>query len=678
MMPYEAKTVPSTLLLLALFVFQWGHGQIHLKDSLKRVVMNLPANHEKVDALTALAHVYRFRKADSLRINAESALHLATQLGYDKGRAMALLRMGDYYSDMGENKNALDIYERAKDQATAINAPELLIEVFKSIAIHHSFNQEEKDAIIAYYGGIDIASTHGLKEAEARMRHNIGYIYGNYNLYKEAFLEYQKADSLWSFLDNRMLKGATLSNMALNAIYNGDLELARPYMDESLSYLDAKEHPLWYSRATRCKSRYFLQKNEPDSAWIWIGRSINTLKELDNPRDALENEMIVGDIHIQKKDYGQAWPALQKALRLAIDFNDLPKQAVIFKNLSLLEEEKGNTASALSALKKSDSLHAVTDIVLKKQNIGILRSTLEFQNEKENLKKKAEFTAQQQKKYIQWSTAALVVLIALIVLVVQSNTRKKQLNNALLENSRIMAEKQKILEENNTTKDVLFSVIGHDLRGPITSLNGLLAVCLEDTEEGKSIFQKFAPALKNKVGNILFTLDNLLNWGKQLVAGIAVQKKLFSPGKHIEHTLTLFEQQYAEKDIQIINEVKASDEMVMDEEHFSIILRNLVSNAIKFTPRSGTIAISMHHHDGKQIISVRDNGIGMSAGAIQKILKGSEPTTNMGTHLEKGTGLGLLLSKLLIEKNNGELQIESEEGIGSTFSIIIEARADIF
>lgn len=619
-----------------------------------------------------LAREYRFRKADSLKLNVDEAMGMAKSLNYKKGLALSLIRLGDYYSDIEENSKALEIYNEAKAKTIEIKEPELIVEALKSIGLYHSILKNDREAIIAYYEAIEIARKNGLLDAEARMRHNLGFIYGNQKLNEEAIAEYKIADSIWSKLDNKVLQGATISNMALNAINNGDLDAALPYIEESLRILKSDESPLWYSRAARCKARYFLGKNSLDSTLQWIAIADEPLKTVFNPRDKLEIYMLYGSTYLKKGDIPQAEANLNSALKATIEFKDIRNQVIIFGELARLEEMKGNITSAYANARKSDSIRTLSEMELKTQNIGLLRAKLDFQNEKEKLKLQNEYEAGQQRKYIFLSLTALLVLFLFYLQMGKSNAQKKKLNETLKANSQILQEKQLILEENNKTKDVLFSVIGHDLKGPIDSLHGLLDICLQENENGEQIFQKFGPSIKTKVENVQSTLGNLLNWGKQLVAGQTTVKTnvlISEVGKKVE---VMFEEKIKEKNIVFMNQLPEGHTVFVDKEHLNIKLRNLVGNALKFTPNGGTIEVCIHSKGNTDEISVKDSGIGMHQETLDSIMQGKNPESTFGTQLETGTGLGLLLVKELIEKNEGKLNIESRPGEGSVFTILLK------
>ncbi len=238
---------------------------------------------------------------------------------------------------------------------------------------------------------------------------------------------------------------------------------------------------------------------------------------------------------------------------------------------------------------------------------------------------------------------------------------------------RILAEKKIIeyaekLEQLNITKDKLFSIIAHDLRSPFTSLLGsssLLATSADvlSNEEIKTI----AAGVNNSAKNIFDLLENLLQWAKLQIEGIKFKPKNFIISDLTEKMVEIYRQTANSKGIKILNKIENEIEVFADPDMIATVLRNLISNAIKFTSGNGIIEISAKRKSLKIEITIVDNGIGISQERINKLFNISENNSTLGTNKEKGTGLGLVLCKELIEKNNGRLLVQSEIEKGTSF-----------
>jgi signal transduction histidine kinase len=244
----------------------------------------------------------------------------------------------------------------------------------------------------------------------------------------------------------------------------------------------------------------------------------------------------------------------------------------------------------------------------------------------------------------------------------------KKLNESIdliLEKTEKTVEENSTLERGNMIKDKLLSVISHDLRSPISSLQVLLNLFNTNNLPQKELFD-FIGKMLSRVENAATMLTNLLQWSQSQLSGI---KPIFSKvdiQSIIDDSMSFYLMQAEQKHITIDNSSKLSAFVTADIEMLKIILRNLISNALKFTFENGTITLKAVRQDKEVIVSVKDTGMGVSEENMAKMFAGSNFTT-LGTGKEKGTGLGLMLCKDFVEHNRGKIWLESKEGEGTTF-----------
>lgn len=223
----------------------------------------------------------------------------------------------------------------------------------------------------------------------------------------------------------------------------------------------------------------------------------------------------------------------------------------------------------------------------------------------------------------------------------------------------------------NYTKDRFFSIIAHDLRNPFHALVGLSGILVEkhdemDPRKIKNFHREFHETSKR--GSNL--LENLLEWSRAQMGSFKVKPEIFYLHPMVEKVSKDLALNSGKKDIQIFNEVPEAKEVFADRNMLETILRNLISNAIKFTPRQGSVFIQAgDSHDNYNIIHVKDTGVGMSPGTMKKLFLLTKKQTSPGTDNERGSGLGLILCKELAEKHGGTIHVESTEGKGSDFII---------
>ncbi len=281
--------------------------------------------------------------------------------------------------------------------------------------------------------------------------------------------------------------------------------------------------------------------------------------------------------------------------------------------------------------------------------------------------------------YLTYFAILIYVAVVLLVIWVVVKMRTRRLEREKIALEQIIRERtkdishqkdqieaqSKELEDANQMKDKLFSIIAHDLRSPLNSLSCLLKLANNNllTEEE---FKKLIPQLTQNVTANNQLLNNLLNWSKSQLKTSTVEPERFQINCVIEANINLFEKQSSEKKIQITFKKDRDYTCFADKNMIDLVVRNVVANAIKFTPVGGSIQIWLSKEGNNLLVHIADNGQGISKENLQKIF-GKEMFSTRGTQDEKGTGLGLKLCKEFVSKNRGEFFVESEEGKGSHF-----------
>lgn len=259
-----------------------------------------------------------------------------------------------------------------------------------------------------------------------------------------------------------------------------------------------------------------------------------------------------------------------------------------------------------------------------------------------------------------------VLFFVLLFLRKETTLYQEQLEERNAELSADRDEIQKI----NFTKDKIFSIISHDLRSPISSFQGLLGL-LQRGHLSEEEFRVATSTLEKQVAGLKTTMDELLTWSKAQLHGINPEPQQILLQPLVGEMVALNRMAARTKTIIITTNIKTEATAYCDPNMLKSVLTNLISNAIKFTPAGGAITItSIQDHD-KTKIAIEDTGLGITEENLAKILNPTIHFTTRGTSNEKGTGLGLKMSKEFIEKNRGTFEIKSEDGKGSRFTITL-------
>src|SRR5664280_2010141 len=233
--------------------------------------------------------------------------------------------------------------------------------------------------------------------------------------------------------------------------------------------------------------------------------------------------------------------------------------------------------------------------------------------------------------------------------------------------------KNELLQIINSEKDKFFSILAHDLRGPLSAFVAATQIIAEEIQTmGFEEIKKITLSMKTSATNIYSLLENLLEWS-QLRRGVMdfIPEKI-NLKKKIEECIAVLSESARKKGIEILISIPEVIDVLADSHMFDTVIRNLISNAIKFTPVGGKVTLTAGYIEDHTIeIKISDSGIGMTPELKDKLFLLNEKTSRKGTEGEPSTGLGLLLCKEFIEKHNGKIWVESEAGKGSTFSFTI-------
>jgi signal transduction histidine kinase len=232
--------------------------------------------------------------------------------------------------------------------------------------------------------------------------------------------------------------------------------------------------------------------------------------------------------------------------------------------------------------------------------------------------------------------------------------------------------KNELLQSINAEKDKFFSIIAHDLRGPLSAFVAATQIITDEIqtmsiEEIKDI----TGSMKTSATNIYSLLENLLEWSRLRRGGMNFVPEKLNLKKETGECLNVLNESARKKGIAIEIAIPDEMEVIADSHMFETVIRNLVSNSIKFTTSGGIVNVTSSYNNNSVEIKIRDSGIGMSPELKSKLFQINEKTSRPGTEGELSTGLGLLLCKEFIEKHNGKIWVESEPGKGSVFTFTL-------
>lgn len=251
------------------------------------------------------------------------------------------------------------------------------------------------------------------------------------------------------------------------------------------------------------------------------------------------------------------------------------------------------------------------------------------------------------------------------ITIINDITETKRANEQLIEFT-------ESLERLNATKDKFFNIIAHDLRNPFIGILNLLKIILPNFENPEN--KRYLELIQDSSRSAYDLLENLLHWSRSQTDDIDLFPEIINIKSIVNEVVSLFRGNAAAKNIIVDVSISDIDYFYGDEYLTSTILRNIISNAIKFTHRNGKIKISYRDLNEKVEIRISDNGVGISEDNLARLFKIDDKFTEIGTEKEQGSGLGLILCKEFVEKQYGQIRVESELGRGSTFILTLPKR----
>lgn len=251
----------------------------------------------------------------------------------------------------------------------------------------------------------------------------------------------------------------------------------------------------------------------------------------------------------------------------------------------------------------------------------------------------------------------------------QRNIEIEEQKHDIAEKAGKLEQQTKELIELNQVKNKLFSVIAHDLRMPMYALRNMFNNMQKQNVPAKEI-KEMLPGIIHEMNYTTNLMENLLQWAKTQMKNSAAQPEVLDVQDMIDDVLRLLKLQAENKKIYLETKVIEPVYCFADRDMVNLVLRNLLSNAIKFTPEQGRVMVGAAERNNEVEIFVQDNGVGMTEENIQQLFSDVFYTTK-GTHSESGTGLGLKLCKEFLEKNGGQISVQSVPGLGTTFSFTL-------
>jgi signal transduction histidine kinase len=521
--------------------------------------------------------------------------------------------------------SALKYYEKSKDENAKLNVYSNLANVFER---QNNFSK----AIEYNIKALSIYEQNKNKFRLLSSYDNIGNIYLRQKNYSKAVLFFMKSLKVYREIKNTAGEAATLHNLAKAHYEHKQYDKALAYAKQSLKLAQGLNIKPLLTSNYNVLGYILTAKSEYSAADSYFKKAIGISKST--------------GLNIELNIAYEGLEALYKAT------NEKGK-SITFQSLS---NDMKDSLYNDSILKRMNTLEADYEAKSKQSEIELLKSESALNN----------LQRQEEKRIRNFLLTFSALLLTLFAIVVYFFIKNKRIANALeKQNKEIIIQKEQLTQLNNV-KDRFFSIISHDLRNNLTSMK-LYFELISNKNYKPSDEKHLTGEIAGSVSNTIDLLENLLVWASEQIKGNTINIVKLNMYDIANDNVALLSGNASQKSIELENLVDDDSFAYGDIDTINLVVRNLISNAIKFTHEGGSVSISSQIKEGFIHISVLDNGVGISIDKIPLLFTQYKNNSTKGTGNEKGTGLGLMLCKEYVEKNKGQIWVESVQGKGSCF-----------
>jgi signal transduction histidine kinase/tetratricopeptide (TPR) repeat protein len=575
-----------------------------------------------------------------------NALQIRTELNDILEAATTQQNIGILYKDLGNYDKALEYFNNALHTYELNGDKKKTSVILNYIGNTYMAKGEALKAIENYKNSLEIKEAIGDKKEIAQLLNNIGSAYIDAGQIKKAYENFTRALSVSRSIGDRLGIMNAFNNLGNYYQKTGNNTEALRYFNDAYSLAIELHDDFTQGLCARKKGELLLASSNNDEALKWIEQSLSIGTKTKH------NELI------------------KKARYALYEFYNK------IGNLSLALENYKAYSEANDSIDAEQRNTKVIEAQMSYEVENKVREINKLERERSQERTIHELELSKQKN-LRNSFIVIGLLLLLIAVVIYNRFLfQKRMHNELQEANKKLVESEENLKRLNGTKDKFFSIIAHDIKNPLGGIMGLSELVVKEFDElSDEEIKKFAALMHANSKSLYSLLENLLQWSKSQMGTIRFEPEKINLDETIEQIISIFQLNANKKEITLESNLQENLAVKADKDMVSAIIRNMVSNAIKFTRNGGKVVINTSKKDNEILVSVSDNGVGMTAEELGKIFRIDMHFTSLGTQSEAGTGLGLILCKEFVERHGGRIWVESEPEKGSRFFFTLPVSA---
>lgn len=671
------------LLILFSTLTSQSFGQTSIKTLEKKLSQNQKDDKTKVDLLNNLSKAYSRKNTKKALNYAEEALKIAKKLSYKKGEAKSLNYLGIVYTNKGEYKVAKNYLKQAHKLILELKDKKMESGVMTSLGIVHNKLGHFPQALRYYQKALIIEEGLGNEMNIALLSVNLGNIFYNQKLFDDARNHYEKAIPILKKNNHKRALAAIYNNLGSaygdvgNVLFENDkqkmgaLEVSIKYFELSLRIKEEIGDKLGIATSKSNLARLYNKLDSLQQAQKLFEESIKLYDDLGNKSEKTLALTGISKLQHKNKQLEESLENALKAYEEAKSSNIPENLRESVKNLSDLYNNIGEHEKALIYYKKYIN---IKEQLFDRDNIKkIAALEADFKFEKDKLKMNAKLDKERNLRIIYLTSFFALLLFTGFMIyflrVKQKDNKKLEFQkNELANKNEEISKQRNSLKQLNATKDKLFAIVAHDLKNPLSAFRSITQSLTENLNTiSKEEVEYFLNQINNSSHKLYDLLQNLLQWAINQTGQLKYKAQSIDLQEIVNEVKQEVQTNAEIKGIRIENKIDENTFVFADNKMTRLVIRNLVSNAIKFTPKGGKIKVKVKDKHKYIQLEVQDTGIGISEADQIKLFNIEEDNSKIGTSSEKGTGLGLILCKEVIEKQRGKIWVESEKNKGSSF-----------
>jgi signal transduction histidine kinase len=674
------------VLIYSLSAFGLKGQSLPRLDSLEHVLGN-QQGEERVQTLNQLVYEYGLLNLESAKKYADEAYNLSIRVDNDTLRVESMIYYGNALATAARFDDAFDILNKAEARAASMGYEKQLADAYNQIARTYYYKEDLPKAWEYFNKSAQIRFKLGDEQQIAASYNNFALIELRQGNFEEAKDYLEKAYTTYMAAGIKERAASLQNNLANLFMAKGEYEKALSYLEESKVTFQSIGKNYELASVEQNLAIVYSNLNRYEEALNAALLSLALRRNQGNPDRLVSSLNTLGFIYYQKEEFLPSLRILQEAESLLEKVVNPELCYEVTFNLSQTQKALGDLDQAYLSLSKALLLKDSVNVFKREQALSELKAKVEieeFQRDIANLMA----TSESQQKSILWLSIILILIVIFLLSLSlvgfrlkKSKDRATRLNQELIESYRLIEQQNKQVSELSKEKDYFLRIVAHDMGNQLANIHGLLQIIrMENELENKAggVSLQYFDRLQQITNNLILMVRKVLDVRNLEQAILTLDPAEFEVVELVGDVVYSYNETAAEKEIELsFHTEKPRIRMLSDKQFLAQSVDNLVSNAIKFSPRGKKVEVFLRENDNQLTIEVHDQGPGITSADKRRLFLKYQRLSASPTGNESSTGLGLSIVKRYVDLMGGKVSQENRAEEGCVFRIVVPLRVEM-